>query len=253
MSVRTTDTRTVGHRRLVTRTLITALRNVFGDDYDRDRQGKNIKITPDFPFKREQYPCVVVEYSPTRNVNAGVGHEEWFIDAAGQLRKWHHRRFEGNVTFNIMTLSTVDRDIWADAVEEVMTMGSLDDALVEFFYTIYGHPDDPVELVFSQLMLNVDEISGGGNSASIAPWSPEDTLVHETSLSVEVHGGIYNVVPTQEWGYVTKATAESYPQFEETVVLPFNEPALDWTNPFEFEDDAVVTGSAVISGDEELA
>lgn len=230
--------------------MIRALRSVFDSGYNRDRQFIDLKITNDFPLKQEDYPCLVIEYTPQRNINAGIAHEEWFMDERGVLRRWGHRRFEGSLTLNILALTPLDRDLLADAVEEVITLGYLDTALQSFLYTIYGQPTDPVMLVFSQLMLNTDEVSGGGNSASLAPWNPEDQLVHETTLELVIHGGIYNTVPSETWNYVTRATAQSYPQFEETVVLPFGDPDIPWTNPFEFEDDAVAGGSAVISASE---
>lgn len=248
MAERTTDLRTVSHRRLVTRTLVKALRNVFGSGYNRDRQFVNLKVTSEFPEKQEEFPCVVVEYIPTRNSNAGVGHEEWFMDQNNILRKWHHRRFEGSVSFHCFALKTLDRDVIADAVEEILAYGRLDAALLPFFNTIYGDPNDPnVEFVFSQLMLNVDVIDLENGGQSIAPWAPEDEFVYDSSLTVEIHGGLYNVNPSDTWDYVTSVDAQPYPQFEENVTLPFNDPSLPWTNPFEYEDDGIVTGIAVIS------
>lgn len=259
MAERTTDIRSASHRRLVGRTIVRALRSAFDASYNRDRQLIDVKITQQYPLQKLDYPCIVIEYQPQRIMNAGIGHEEWFNDENNILRKWHHSRFEGTLDLNVFALSPLDRDLFADALEEVIRFGRLDAQLISFFDEIYPHEDhapilfDSHGAVLSQLMLNVDEVDGGGNSASIAPWQPEDVLVYETNLSLEIHGGIYNVQPDETWQVVTRARAESYPQFEEDVTLPFsNDPAAVWTNPFEFEDDSVIGGEGIISGDESL-
>lgn len=259
--VRTTDQNVASHRRLVLRTMVAALQSVFGQSYDRDPQFVGLKITSEFPLVEVDYPCVTIEYEPQRVANAGVGHEEWFVDNDIVLRKWHHRRFEGEVTFNIFGLSSFDRDILSDAVMEVMSFGRLDPNLLPFFTTLYGDPNAPVSPQFSQLMLNIDEISFGGDSATIAPWAPEDKMIYSSSLSTEIHGGFYNVLPVDTWGYVTRASAESYPQGDQTVTiefsdseqaLPFPDPDTVWTNPLEYDDSNLVTSKSVVSSDDSL-
>lgn len=256
MGVRTTDLGVASHRRLVLRTVIGALTAVFGATYPREPQFQNLKVTPDYPLVLVDYPCVVVEYEPQRVVNAGVGHEEWFPDANMVMRKWNHSRFEGSLNFNVFGLSPLDRDLLSDAVTEVIRFGRLDAHLLPFFDSLYGASTDPVKLMFSQLMLNADEIDFGGDSASPAPWQPEDILVYETTMTTTIHGGFYNVLPIDTFGYVTRAKAEPYPQgtqeatieFGPAQPLPFPDPGTVWTNPLEFVDADIPVGVAVISG-----
>lgn len=259
MSIRTTDQNISGHRRLVTEAIVTALRDVFNGSYNRDPQLANLKVTNNFPLVEADYPCIVVEYEPSRVSNAGIGHEEWFVDSTGVFRKWNHNRFEGTLNFDIYGLSPFDRDLLADSLEEVLRFGRLDAQLDKFFIDIYGDPNDKtVELLFTQLMLNVDDIASGGNSAALAPWSPEDTMVYQTSETLQIHGGYYNVIPTQTWQVVTKATASAWEEevaFDvstATPTLPYNDPTTAWTNPFVYEDADTVTGAAVISGSDTL-
>jgi hypothetical protein len=255
MAERITDLNVSSHRRLLIRTLVPALRAVFDDTYNRERQLVGLKITESYPLQRVDYPCIVVKYEPTRVSNAGVGHEEWFLDNTNVLRKWHHSRFEGTIDFEVFGLSPLDRDLLADALTEVIRFGRLDTQLLKFFEAIYGAADDPVKLVFQQVTINADEVNFGGNSESIAPWQPEDVMVYETILSVNTMGGYYNVVPTDEWAYVTRARAEGYFSplaYQEGLVTigeaspPFSDPATIWTNPFEFEDEGIVTSVARI-------
>jgi hypothetical protein len=234
--------------------MVTALQSVFDSGYDRDRQLQNLKVGPTYPMEEIGYPAIVIEYENTRVMNAGVGHEEWFEDDNNILRKWNHSRFEGNVNIDIVTLSPLTRDIVADALIEVLRFGRLDAALESFFDTIYGDPNDPdTALVFTQLMLNTDDISGAGNAESIAPWNPEDLHVYETSYTVEIHGGYYNVYPTDTWDFVTSVDAASYLEgwTDVTTDVPFYDPDRAWTNPFVYVDYfGVTTGVAVISSAE---
>lgn len=249
MSERVTAKTVASHRRFIVSTLIEALRDVFSNSYNRDPQFQGLKITHTYPLKELDYPCIVVSYQNATVYNAGVGHEEWFTDADGIFRKWHHSRFEGSVNFEIMTLSPVDLDILADALTEVIRFGRLDAQLLKFFTTLYGNPTDPVALIFNQIMFNADEVTSSGNTASIAPWSPEDLMVYQTELSSEVHGGYYNVIPSEVWGFVTRVIMDPYntSPFDVPVVLDLTD---DWTNPFIFVDESGATAKAVVSGTE---
>lgn len=247
MSQRITAQTVASHRRFIVSTIITALREVFDSGYDRDPQFIDLKITQTQPLVELDYPCIVVSYENRTVQNAGVGHEEWFPDAKNVLRKWHHSRFEGSLDFEIHTLTPLDRDILADALTEVIRFGRLDAALLPFFTTLYGNPTDPVGLIFNQIMFDADEVTSGGNTAGIAPWSPEDLLVYQTSLSTEVHGGYYNVNPNDVWGYVTRIALTSYntSPFDVPVILDLES---DWSNPFMFVDGDTVIAKSKVSG-----
>ena len=238
-ALRTTDQNVTSYRRLVLRGIVSALRTVYDGDYYRERQLVDLKVTTQYPLVKVDYPAIVVEYAGQRILNAGVGHEEWFMDDHNILRKWNHRRFEGTLTFSCHALSPLDLDILVDSLVEVLSFGRLDSSLATFFTSIYGSPSDPVMLAFSQLMLNVDEIQDGGvPSAQIAPWQPEDVLVYSSDISIEIHGGFYNTYPNQEWSYVTRVTSQPYPQGNVDVVIPISgNPEAEWSNPFEYEDD----------------
>lgn len=211
-AIRTTDLRTAQYRRYIVRTMVAALDAGFGNNYDRDRQLINLRVTPEYPKDEIDYPCLVVEYSDGPVTNAGVGHEEWFNDNAGILRKWNHRRFEGTLTFHLFALSTLDRDLLADALIELLSFGRLDSNLTAFFSDVYGDPSAPPALTFNQIALNTDTINGQGNSTSLAPWRPEDVWVYSTGYSIDCQGGFYNVIPSQTWSLVSDVGVSSYPR-----------------------------------------
>lgn len=193
----------VQYKTLVKRTMVRALRSVFTERFYED-QFKNLHIVPEYPMKKQQYPAIVVRYAGSSVTNAGVGHEEIFYDDAGNLRLWYHRLFTGTVELVCLGTTVLDRDILSDAVMEILSFGWLDDIRGEFFDEVYGDIEDPVSVVtmLNQLHLNTDIITPGTESAAPAPWEPEDTLIYQDSLSVNVLGGFYNGLPAIKIGPV---------------------------------------------------
>ncbi len=262
--IRTSDVSVAGHRRLVYDTVIAALRKVFGGDYDRDpqlkgRNGQGLKITQQYPFVEADYPSIVVDYQNSKVVNAGVGHYEIFPDRQGVLRLWNHNRFEGRLQFSLHAMSSLDRDILADALVELIRFGRLDEVLNVFFETIYPwsftpqaqifpSPDDDY-IALTQLMLDSDQVMGEGDSAMINPWGAEDTLVYTSVCSVVLHGGYYNVLPTPELGVYT--AVEILAQMTDDLEHPVNPipefASVGWNPPIWYQDGDVVHGTAYIS------
>jgi len=260
MSIRTTDLGIASHRRLVYRNVIAALRTAFDSLYDRDRQLVNLRITQQYPLQKIDYPSIVVEYQNRVVENAGVGHVEWFSDPLGRWRKWYHNRFEGTLNLRVYALSTLDRDIIADAIVELIRFGRLNQNLNRFFEIIYPEADnwgpqpdgswlDYDYNMFSQLMLDSDRLVSSGDSVMIAPWQPEDVLVYTTGYSVALHGGYYNTNPAENWSRVTRIRIEAYATDQFGVDLPFpGNFEVAWDPPFQFNDASVVAGKSIISG-----
>lgn len=245
------QTGVLAYRRFVVETMVSALRNVFTGDYDRDRQFESLKITQQYPLKKIDYPSIVLEYVDRKVVNAGVGHIEWFNDNDNILRQWMHSRFEGTLNLNVYGLSPLDRDLLADALVEVIRFGRLDSQLVNLFDTIYGDPDANYSLQFGQIMFNSDELYGKGNSATLAPWQPEDSLVYSTGYSIELHGGFYNTVITDTFEYVSDVAVSSYPEGEvQAIIAQADEPT--FTNPLYNADVGTVVGTGEPSGTDSL-
>jgi len=252
-------------RELVNSAFVLGLRAVYDANY-RDWEFANLKISPQYPLKRIEYPAIVVNFSPGTIMNAGVGHSEVFDDPDGFTRIWGHRRFEGSIEFEMHALSPQDRDILADSLLEILAFGRLDDALIPFFYSVFRGSTDPNTdaTLFNQLMLDTDRIEDGGNSASIAPWQPEDVLVYTTSYTCVLHGGFYNSLPTGDGLVgVSRVRLTGYADmglpWEETFELqsrPDPTPQYMWTNPRAYIDEANndnwPMGTSVISAGEEL-
>jgi len=262
VSVRATDAGVASHARLVYENVIPGIRAAFDNDYDREPQLRDLRVSADYPLRKIDYPAVVVEYSPQRVVSAGVGHEEWFTDPAGHFRRWKHSRFEGTLTLRALALSTLDRDILADALAELVRFGDLEPQLNRFYEVIYPTEqalfDDVADgeryswRLFGQLMLDSDQLMAVGNSATVAPWQPEDVLVYSGGWSMNLHGGYYNSYPRVDWRRVTRIVIDAYAQDRLGHDLPFPGHAeVAWSPPLVFADAAVVSGSGSPSAQED--
>jgi hypothetical protein len=260
VSTRTTDLSVASHSRLVYRNVIAALKAAFDSGYDRDRQLTGLRVTQEYPLRREDYPTLLVEYAPQRVVSAGVGHVEWFDDPRGHLRKWKHSRFEGTLNLRVYALSTLDRDLLADAVAELIRFGDLDPQLNRFYERMYPAGDDLPVLpgedyswgMFSQLMLDSDQLVAAGNSATVAPWQPEDVLVYSGGWSMNLHGAYYNSYPSVDWSRATRIVVEAYQTDQAGAELPFPGHAeVAWSPAARHEDAAAVVGQSGVSGGEE--
>jgi len=254
VALRTTDLGVASHKRLVYRNVVAALKAAFDGSYDRERQLAGIKVTQTYPNKELDFPAIVVDYQPQKVVAAGVGHLEIFPDPQGNLRKWKHSRFEGSLALHIYALSTLDRDIIEDAVAELVRFGSLDDQLNRFYEVVYPS-DEEMEAtkdvedaysfgLFDQLMLDSDQLFAVGNSATIAPWSPEDVLVYAGGWTVNLHGGYYNCFPRHDWSLVRRVDIQA---FEGTFDSP---PVATAAFSWDSEDEGAASGSGYASSEE---
>lgn len=272
MSVPLRITGVVNYRRFVVDTIISALRSVFDTDYNRERMFQGLRVVDKFPLSKTDYPAIVVEFVDRRVSNAGVGHEEWFPDITGVLRKWHHSRFEGSINLDIHARSTTDRDLLSDALVEILRFGRLDQQLLKFFLGVYPgayYGATGVLFLTNQLIINTDEVDGRGNSATLAPWAPEDTLIFSTGYTLETHGGFYNAPLTDVYTYVQSLQLFPYAQGEDEVAVLYT-PTYGWgnspwgtspwgsqrdsafalSNPKNYLDAGVVTGAGVLAFEE---
>lgn len=209
------------YRRIVVKTMIAAFRDTFNNAYPNERQFQNLKVTQKYPLQKIEYPALVIEYQGRSIFDAGVGHQEWFpYTPTGASQQWLHRRAEGGLSLNIYAESSLDRDIFADSIVEILSFGSLQTQLNTFFNTVYGNPNTQATVLtmLSQIMLNTGEIHEMGNNVSPAPWQPEDSLIYSTGFYLDCHVGFYNAfVQEVEWEYVQNVNNYPYPEFKTNV------------------------------------
>ena len=240
----------VSYKTYIKRTLVEALREAFSSAY-KDTEFQNLHIYPHFPLRKIEYPAIYIDFIEGDVPNAGVGHVEYFEDPTGLLRKWMHRRFEGSIEFTIVTLSPLSRDVLSDGLVELLSMGTLETTLRDFFYKIYGDPTQSYSTLalYHQINLNTDVIHGGNDSAGLAPWEPEDQLVYQTTYTIDITGGFYNSIPTDA-PLTTIQTVIQEPYAFGEAIPPSVEENNPWVYPFVWYDEDVVSSRARASARE---
>ena len=238
----------VGYKTTINRTVVTALRSAFTDAYP-EQDFQNLNVAVDYPLTEIEYPAIICRYQEYTIPNAGVGHREYFPDPYGNLREWNHRRYEGSMEFSIYALSTLDRDVLSDALIEIISFGTLNDLLNNFFITVYGAIGVNVGTLglLHQISLNTDRITAMGESNSIAPWEPEDVLVYTNGYMVQCNGGFYNTPQTNApLGLIQNVIMEPYIEGDDPPTD--DDPSNQWSYVFNYDDAGVVQSTAVIGG-----
>ena len=182
----------VQYKRLIKRTLVSALRSVFSDDYP-DPQLKNLYVSTTFPIKREEFPAVIVEYKESSVQNAGVAHIEEIYDANFNTVPLKHFRFEGSINFTCYALSPLDVDILSDSVMELLAFGRLDNLMNRFFERVFEEVDDS-----AQISIHSDYLSPLGESTQATQWNSEDMLIYQSGYSVSCSGGFYSTLKEED-------------------------------------------------------
>lgn len=178
----------VQYKRLIKRTLVSALRTVFSNEYP-DPQLQNLYISVEHPLKREQFPAVIVSYDESSIRNVGVGHVEELQDDDFLTIPAKHFMFEGSIRLQCYALSPLDLDVLSDSVFELLAFGRLDALLNKFFDAVFsGVPDS------AQISVHSDYLSPLGESSMTTYWGSEDGLVYQGGYSIACSGGIYNTV-----------------------------------------------------------
>lgn len=239
----------VSYVTMVKRTIVLGLQAVFDANYS-DPEFKSIRIVPDWPTDRIDYPFIEVIFNEGPIENFGIAHKEWFKDQYDIVREWKHRIFHGSLDFEIYAESILTRDILGDALIEVLSQfntGQID----KFYNTIYGAPNDPYSALalLAQLNLNTDRITPTGNNVTLAPWLPEDVMIYQKGYSVDISGGFYNTPPLSTLpGTTYISDVDVYPYiFDTTAPLAGVDPDNPWLNPFIYFDSDAVQGMAVIT------
>lgn len=228
----------------VKRTMVTAMRSVFTDQYP-DPEFRNMPVLTEYPVEKIRYPMMIVKFNAGRNMNAGVGHEEMHFDDEGQYRKFFHRRFEGTIEFHMYTLSSLSQDNLSDAVSEVIAFGRLQNLTDQFYQTIFDDYNNG-----GQLMFQSDVIDDLGVSVGKPFWNPEDQLLYQGGLSVVCHGGFFSTGESELNAFLDGIVIHPYIQGQEDQYV--GEIDVPWVPvPPTSEDFSTVRENSVVDGDED--
>lgn len=194
--------KTIKYKTYVKTALVESLRPVFEKHVDKKLQDTKVGI--DFPKERQKFPSVVVRFYEREIYNAGIGHEETFKDSDDNIWKFKHYLYTGDVEFQVVSLSALDRDLISDTLVQTIAMGDLSDYTNSFFNRIY--PLNAAEVPDSAghfININSDSITAINESTESVPWNAENDLIYSTSYRVAVFGEFYSLPPDMPYGYVS--------------------------------------------------
>lgn len=182
-----------------------ALRNALIASFQNhpDPSVQSARVALDYGKKDFVLPAVIIKFVGKDLPNAGVGHYEWFPNPNGDgtFVKYQHRLYHGDAEFDIYGEATTDRDLLADALIEVLSMDEVSTPGLNFINLFYNELYQTPFGEWHFPTLNLDNIEPSGESATMAPWQPEDVLVYLTSYRVPVMGEFYSYTPPEPLSY----------------------------------------------------
>jgi hypothetical protein len=209
--------KTIKYKTYVKTALVEALRPVFSQHIDQKLQPT--KVTIDMPRERQAFPSVVVRFYESEITNAGVGHEERFLDENNKSWKFKHYFYKGDIELAIHTLSSLDRDLIADTLVQTIAMGDLANYTNSFFNRIYPADSDAFpDSAGHFININADRITGVAEAQTRVPWNSEDDLLYTSSYRVEVFGEFYSL--PQDMPYELVSQVFLYPYIGDVEPVP---------------------------------
>lgn len=186
---------TLRYKTFLKRALRNALTAAFQNHPDPTVSGARVAL--DYGKMDFVLPAVIIKFVETDLPNAGVGHYEWLPnpEVPGTFIEYQHRLYHGSAEFDIYGESTTDRDLLSDALIEVLAMDEVSLPGENFLNLFYNELSSTPFGQWHFPTLNLDNIAPAGESATMAPWQPEDVLVYLTSYKVPVMGEFYSFTP----------------------------------------------------------
>lgn len=165
----------------VKREVVSAFKPMFGSDYPDPNYASKIHFSLDWPTEQTQYPAIFVTYTEGPIENVGVGHREWITDDFGIPVEYRHYKFTGQLNFNILGLSPLERDEVAAGLVNLLAFHEVLDP----FKNLEPELNDQD---FAGIILNTERITPQGTNESPVPWGNADEQIFAATYSVPLYG-----------------------------------------------------------------
>jgi hypothetical protein len=181
-----------------------ALRGIFGSNYPDPQLRNKVHVSLDFPQEEATYPAIYITYSEGPIENVGVGHSEISVDAStGSPQVVRHYRFSGQVNFNVLGRTPLERDMVTAGLLNVIAFGRDNPIFQPYYDALYDNK-------FVHLQVNTDQIVPGGENVTNVPWDSEgDERLYANQYRVAVVGEFWNDPVTG--GLIQISTVDLYP------------------------------------------
>lgn len=170
------------------------------EDFGPDDEGPGVHVSIEFPAKPQDYPGVWIDYEPISTHIIGVDHKEYIDSITSGMKtaitRW---RFEGNASFTIVALSSLERDRLYDEVIAAIAFGRENIARAAFRRTLEDNE-------FIAVDANWDEVTTGGTSANTGtPWLTDD-IIYEVTVTMRLVGD-FAATPGENTGQLVALSA----------------------------------------------
>jgi hypothetical protein len=192
----------------VKKEVMSAFVPMFGSVYPDEQLRNRIKVTLDYPASQIQYPAIYVTYSEGPIENMGVGHIEYDTDENGNPQEVMHYRFQGQLNFNILALSPLERDRVAAGLVNLLAFGHVIPEFTNF-------KDELADGDYVRIVLLTDRITPQGQQTNPVPWGNSNELIYSQTYSVQLYGEFYSEVTTGD--LVLISDVEVYPYLTGTL------------------------------------
>jgi hypothetical protein len=187
----------------VKRELISSIKPFFGLSYpDKDFANK-INVTLDWPQEPVHLPTILITYTEGPIRNMGVGHVEMDSDDNGVPITYKHFQFDGQVNFNVLALSPIERDRIAAGLINLL---AFNDVIPEFG----GFLDEVSDNDYVSIVINPDNITPHGENTAPVPWGNPDEMIFGNTYSIQMHGEFYSNADTGELIEISSVAAWPY-------------------------------------------
>lgn len=128
----------------------------------------------------------------TRNTNLSIRGE---LSIDEKFIEYHHSLYQGDLAFEVYGLNSPDRDKIADALVEIVQMGTVGEEGKTFQERIYDTIGLSPYSDWHFIAINTDILQGFGEREELAPWMPEDVWVYRCEYRVPIIGEFYSITP----------------------------------------------------------
>ena len=165
-------------------------------------------ITIEYPMELVQWPCILVQFRPSKIQWSGLNPDIFSISSSGTVisgttysgyNVTRNGYFEGNIDLQIMAMHSEERDRLYDSVTNLILMGQGSAASTAFNASITNN-----NLVGMTMLLDTFTPVGDTITAG-TPWSPEE-LTYEASIRIACIGDFYETKYNYTVPEITKVT-----------------------------------------------
>ena len=160
--------------------LTQSIRTTFGPGYPT-AQFRNLHASIEYPDDRQHYPGIWVDFEPTGELErAGIGHFEVDGNATGG-RAYTRWTFKGYVTFTLVALTSLERDLLLDEMIRVLAFGAESEYTSAFRSYIEDNGLLNLSMDFDQVAIRASGVTPG------TPWGT-DEFIYESTVAMEILG-----------------------------------------------------------------